>query len=97
MSRRKLVRVKVLARVGSRELRVVDAAVLLRLSYRQGKRYREEGAAGANCRGTAGQVPAALADVQGFPPRSRHDAVASACFTVFDLCCRLDTKGSKKA
>jgi len=40
----------VLARVRSRQLRVVDAAVLLRLSYRQAKRlwkrYREEGAAG---------------------------------------------------
>ena len=50
MSRRELGRVEVLARVRSKELRVVDAAGLLRLSYRQGKRlwkrYREEGAAG---------------------------------------------------
>ena len=50
MSRRELGRVEVLARVRSKELRVGDAAGLLRLSYRQGKRlwkrYREEGAAG---------------------------------------------------
>jgi transposase len=50
MSRRELGRVEVLARVKSQELRVVDAAVLLRLSYRQAKRlwkrYREEGAEG---------------------------------------------------
>jgi transposase len=50
MSERELGRVEVLARVKSRELRVVDAAVLLRLSYRQTKRlrkrYREGGAAG---------------------------------------------------
>jgi len=50
MSRRELGRVEVLARVRSRELRVVDAARLMRVSYRQGtrlwKRYREEGAAG---------------------------------------------------
>jgi len=50
MSRRELGRVEVLARVRGKELRVVDAAVLLRLSYRQAKRlwrrYREEGAPG---------------------------------------------------
>jgi transposase len=50
MSERELGRVEVLARVKSRELRVVDAAVLLRLSYRETKRlwkrYREGGAAG---------------------------------------------------
>ena len=50
MSERELGRVEVLARVKSRELRVVDAAVVLRLSYRQTKRlwkrYGEEGAAG---------------------------------------------------
>ena len=50
MSRRELERVGVLARVKSEELRLVDAAVLLRLSYRQTKRvwkrYGEEGAAG---------------------------------------------------
>ena len=41
---------EVLARVKSKELQVVDAATLLRVSYRQAKRlwrrYREEGAAG---------------------------------------------------
>ena len=50
MSRRELGRVEVLSRLKSRDLRVVDAAALLRLSYRQGKRlwkrYREEGAGG---------------------------------------------------
>lgn len=50
MSKRELGRVEVLARVRSKDLRVVDAAALLRRSYRQTKRlwkrYREEGAAG---------------------------------------------------
>ena len=50
MSKRELGRVEVLARVQSRQLKVVDAAQLMRLSYRQAKRlwkrYREEGAAG---------------------------------------------------
>ena len=50
MSKRELGRVEVLARVRSRQLRLVDAAVLLRRGYRQTKRlwkrYREEGAAG---------------------------------------------------
>jgi len=50
MSKRELARVGVLARVKSKDLRVVDAAVLMRLSYRQAKRlwkrYREEKAAG---------------------------------------------------
>ena len=50
MSKRELGRVEVLARVRSKQLRVVDAATLMRVSYRQAKRlwkrYREEGAAG---------------------------------------------------
>ncbi len=50
MSKRELGRVEVLARVRSQQLRVVDAATLMGLSYRQAKRlwkrYREEGAAG---------------------------------------------------
>ena len=50
MSKRELGRVEVLARVGSKQLRVADAGRLLRVSYRQAKRlwkrYREEGAAG---------------------------------------------------
>src|SRR6202790_4987864 len=50
MSQRELRRVEVLARVKSQELQVVDAASLLGVSYRQGKRlwkrYREEGAKG---------------------------------------------------
>jgi hypothetical protein len=55
MSKRELGRVEVLSRVKSKQLRVVDAAPLLRLSYRQAKRlwrlYREEGAAGLKHRG----------------------------------------------
>lgn len=50
MSQEELRRVEMLARVKSKELRVVDAAALLRVSYRQAKRlwkrFREEGAAG---------------------------------------------------
>ena len=50
MSKRELSRVEVLGRVKSGQLRVVDAAVLMRVSYRQAKRlwkrYREEGAVG---------------------------------------------------
>jgi transposase len=50
MSERELGRVEVLSRVKGRELRLVDAAVLMRLSYRQTKRlwrrYGEAGAAG---------------------------------------------------
>jgi len=50
MSQRELGRVEVLARVKSRQLRVRDAAALMGVCYRQGKRlwkrYREEGAAG---------------------------------------------------
>src|SRR5207253_2211473 len=50
MSKRELGRVEVLARVRSKQLRVVDAARLMRVSYRQAKRlwkrYGEEGAAG---------------------------------------------------
>src|SRR6202163_2015672 len=50
MSKRELGRVEVLARVRSKQLRVVDAGRLLRVSYRQAerlwKRYREEGPAG---------------------------------------------------
>ena len=63
MSKRELGRVEVLARVRSRELRVLDAAVLLRLSYRQGKRlwkrYREEGAAGLKHRSAGRRSPRA--------------------------------------
>ena len=50
MSQRELGRVEVLARVRHQQLRVVDAATLLRVSYRHAKRlwkrYREQGAAG---------------------------------------------------
>jgi transposase len=50
MSRRELRRVEVLARVRSKQLRIVDASRLMQVSYRQAKRlwrrYRDEGAAG---------------------------------------------------
>ena len=50
MSQKELRRVEVLARVKSRELKVVDAASLVEVSYRHAKRlwkrYREEGAKG---------------------------------------------------
>ena len=50
MSKRELGRVEVLARIRSKQLRIVDASRLLGVSYRQAKRlwkrYREEGAAG---------------------------------------------------
>ena len=55
MSKRELARVEVLARVRSKQLRVVDAGRLMQVSYRQAKRlwkrYREEGAAGLQHRG----------------------------------------------
>lgn len=50
MSQEELRRVEVLARVRSKQLRVVDASRLIGVSYRQGKRlwkrYREQGAVG---------------------------------------------------
>src|SRR5713101_8002417 len=50
MSQRELRRVEVLARTASEELRLADAAEILGLSYRQGKRlwrrYQEEGPEG---------------------------------------------------
>ena len=50
MRKRELGRVEALARVRSMQLRLVDAARLMRVCYRQAKRlwkwYREEGAAG---------------------------------------------------
>lgn len=61
MSQRELRRVGVLARVKSKELKVVDAASLMGVSYRQAKRlwkrYREEGAKGLR-HGNAGRVSA---------------------------------------
>ena len=50
MSKGELRRVEVLARVRSKQLRIVDASRLMQVSYRQAKRlwkrYRDEGAAG---------------------------------------------------
>ena len=61
MSQRELRRVEVLSRVKSKELKVVDAASLVGVSYRQAKRlwkrYREEGAKGLRHRG-AGRASA---------------------------------------
>src|ERR1035438_10323774 len=61
MSQRELRRVEVLARVKSKELKVVDAASLVGVSYRQAKRlwkrYREEGAGGLKHR-SAGRASA---------------------------------------
>lgn len=61
MSQRELRRVEVLARVKSKELKVVDAASLVGVSYRQAKRlwkrYREEGAQGLK-HGNAGRASA---------------------------------------
>lgn len=61
MSQRELRRVEALARVKSKELKVVDAASLVGVSYRQAKRlwkrYREEGAKGLRHRG-AGRASA---------------------------------------
>lgn len=61
MSQKELRRVEVLARVKSKELKVVDAASLMRVSYRQAKRlwkrYREEGAPGLK-HGNAGRASA---------------------------------------
>lgn len=58
MSKEELRRVEVLARVKSKELRLVDAAALLRVSYRQAKRlwkrFHDDGAAGLK-HGNAGQ------------------------------------------
>jgi transposase len=59
MSNRELERVEVLARVRSRQLRVADAARLMRVSYRQAKRlwkrFRKQGAAGLK-HGSAGRA-----------------------------------------
>ena len=61
MSQRELGRVEVLARVKSKELKVVDAGSLVGVSYRQAKglwkRYGEEGAKGLRHRG-AGRASA---------------------------------------
>src|ERR1035437_9806440 len=58
MSLRELRRVEVLARVKSGELKVVDAASLVGVSYRQAKRlwkrYQEEGAKGLKHRSAGG-------------------------------------------
>src|SRR2546426_4103440 len=70
MSKRELGRVEVLARVRSGELRVVDAAGLLRVSYRQAKRlwkrYQEEGAGGLKHRN------AGRGSNRGYAERFRH-------------------------
>jgi transposase len=63
MSRRELRRVEVLARVRSKQLRIVDASRLMQVSYRQSKRlwrrYRDEGAAGLKHRSAGRPSPRA--------------------------------------
>ena len=70
MSQEELRRVGVLARVGSAELRVIDASQLLRVSYRQAKRlwkrYREQGPAGLKHR-SAGRT-----SNRGYPKEFRR-------------------------
>jgi transposase len=70
MSQEELRRVEVLARVGSGELRVMDASRVLRVSYRQAKRlwkrYREEGPVGLKHR-SAGR-----ASNRGYPQELRR-------------------------
>jgi hypothetical protein len=70
MSQQELRRVGVLARVGSGELRVIDASRLLRVSYRQAKRlwkrYREEGPGGLQHR-SAGRT-----SNRGYPKEFRR-------------------------
>jgi len=66
MSKGELGKVEVLARVKSGNLRIVDAATLLRLSYRQSKRlwkrYREAGAAGMKHRSAGRRSNRAYSD-----------------------------------
>jgi len=61
VSQRELDRIEVLSRVKSQELKVVDAASLIPVSYQQGKRlwkrYREKGAKGLR-HGNAGRASA---------------------------------------
>src|SRR4029077_21121094 len=69
MSSRELRRVEVLARVQAEELKLIDAASLMGVSYRQakriGKRYREEGAEGTKHRSAGRRAVPALS----CPPR----------------------------
>lgn len=69
MSKKELRRVEVLARVRSKQLRIVDASRLMQVSYRQAKRlwkrYGHEGAAGLKHRSA------------GRPSHRAHDASAS--------------------
>ena len=59
MSKRELRRVEVLSRVASEELKLVDVAELMEVSYRQAKRiwqrYRKEGAEGLKHRSAGGE------------------------------------------
>ena len=74
MSQEELRRVEVLARVRSKQLRVVDASRLMGVSYRQAKRlwkrYREQGAAGLK-HGGAGR-----ASNRGYPLKFRQRVLA---------------------
>ena len=60
MSKRELARVEVLARVRSKQLRVVDAGRLMRVSYRQSEATVEALSRGRGCRAAAPQRGAAF-------------------------------------
>src|SRR3974377_1620271 len=64
MRRREVGRVEVLARVRSKQLRIVDASRLMHVSYRQAKRlwsrYRVEGAVGLKHRSAGRPSPHSL-------------------------------------
>src|SRR5260370_16731930 len=74
MSEKELRRVEVMARVGSGELQLGDAAVLLQVSYRQAKRlarrYREGGPAALR-HGSAGRF-----SNRGKPPQLHQQVLA---------------------
>lgn len=61
MSTRELERVEVMGRVANEELKLIDAAAMLQLSYRQvkrlGRRYRDKGSKGLQ-HGNAGPIAA---------------------------------------
>src|SRR2546421_5816779 len=94
MSKRELGRVEVLARVRSKQLLVVDAARLMRVSYRQGKRlwkrYREERAAGLKHR-SAGRP-----SNRAYEPQFRSEEHTSELQSRSDLVCRLLLEKKKK-
>src|ERR1700681_2993065 len=79
MSTRELRRAEVLGRVKGETLRLVDAAKMLELSYRQGRRrwgrYREEGAKGLQHRSAGRRSQRVAAPQRGkkFEPREARE------------------------